>query len=58
MMRQETVTPRLRFVTRDGKRILQQAWTYSDYSADGARLIGGGLKWKDVPLETEEGTEE
>jgi hypothetical protein len=35
-------TASLRFVERDGKRILQQAWQ-----------TGYEFEWRDVPLETE-----
>ena len=35
----------LRFIVRDGKRILQAPWSY---------LENGEVKWVDVPLEIEE----
>jgi hypothetical protein len=45
----EAPTARIRFVERDGKRILQQLheWTSLD------QMTGGG-EWRDVPLENED----
>jgi hypothetical protein len=40
----------LRFVERDGKRILQQAW--SEFNHKGMQT--GNYKWYDVPLQDEE----
>jgi hypothetical protein len=37
-------TVNLRFVMREGKRILQQQWLW---------LWGGETEWRDVPLEEE-----
>lgn len=47
-IRFETCTPRLRFVQRDGKRMLQQCWSWT--SAD---HLDGGIEWRDVPLTDE-----
>lgn len=42
----------LRFVEREGKKILQQAWTHMGYvEGRGWEPIGhAGVRWKDVPL--------
>ncbi len=42
-------TAHLRFVERDGKRILQQLWGVFDVSA----LPWRRSEWRDVPLSTE-----
>jgi hypothetical protein len=39
----------LRFVLRDGKRILQQRWRSTRYDSDGNCYMGS--EWRDVPLE-------
>jgi hypothetical protein len=48
----------LRFVERDGKRILQQAWaehfyTPGDHSHPGEWRQSEKHEWRDVPLESE-----
>jgi hypothetical protein len=43
----ENETCRLRFIERDGRRILQQQWEWSQGGE-------GGNEWKDVPLVSEE----
>lgn len=47
-IRLETKTNNLRFVTRDGRKVLQQCFTWA--STD---RLGGGVEWRDVPLEDE-----
>lgn len=47
-IRMETKTVNLRFVERDGRRILQQCFTW--VSSD---RLAGGTEWRDVPLEQE-----
>lgn len=46
-------SPQLRFVERDGKRILQQWWALKHYDAE-SRPTGLTGEWRDVPLEVEE----
>jgi len=41
----------LRFVERDGKRILQQFWS-KGYWLSGEFRSGGDGEWRDVPLTT------
>lgn len=41
---QEDCTPRLRFVKRDGKNILQQMW-------EKRTQYTGTIEWRDVPFE-------
>lgn len=41
-MNPDEPTPNLRFVIKEGKRILQQLWL----------LENGGAEWRDVPLVT------
>ena len=44
-IRFEECTAALRFIERDGKRILQQMWTYSTPGN-----ATGGHEWRDVPF--------
>lgn len=47
----EEATPALRFVIRDGKRMLQQRWIYKEIVD--RKPIKQLLEWRDVPLEAE-----
>jgi hypothetical protein len=38
----------LRFINRNGKRILQQEWLFIDFNARGI-AVGGHEEWKDIP---------
>lgn len=40
----------LRFVERDGKRILQQAIRWTSCDATTLVAVAGGITWEDVPL--------
>ena len=42
----------LRFVEREGKRVLQQKWAETRIGADG-QPWGVSYTWRDVPLEIE-----
>lgn len=46
IIKTENVTPSLRFIERDGRRILQQAWLWHSQ-------LSHGYEWRDVPLVTE-----
>jgi hypothetical protein len=48
----EAPTMFLRFVMRDGKRILQQKWASQTIDARGW-VVGGTEAWRDIPLEEE-----
>lgn len=50
---QEAPTAFLRFIERDGKRILQQRWAITTYDND-ARPTGQHGEWRDVPLRPED----
>lgn len=45
-------TANLRFIERDGKRILQQRWALKHCDIQ-HRVTGLTGEWRDVPLETE-----
>lgn len=44
--------PALRFVLRDGKRMLQQGWAVTTYSE--GHPTEQSIEWRDVPLVEEE----
>lgn len=48
-------TPYLRFVERDGERVLQQWWVHRHMESHGlyAPARGWAGEWRDVPLEKE-----
>ena len=45
-------TARLRFVEREGKRILQQRWLTKNYDTKDL-VMSAEEEWRDVPLESE-----
>lgn len=44
---------RLRFIVREGKRILQQGWVCVIEDEYTGRRLKGWEEWRDVPLESE-----
>lgn len=50
----ETPTPNLRFVEREGKRILQQRWAITSYLQTTSTTLGQRGEWRDVPLRPED----
>lgn len=50
---QEAPTSLLRFVERDGKRILQQRWAITSYTVNDIPLGQVG-EWRDIPLRPED----
>jgi hypothetical protein len=48
----EEPAARVRWVERDGRRVLQQRWAVREYD-DQHNCIGLTGKWQDVPVETE-----
>jgi hypothetical protein len=53
---ESTPTPSLRFVERNGARILQQGWAMKIYDTDalsGIKVSDIRLEWRDVPVEKE-----
>lgn len=46
-------TNRLRFIVREGKRILQQGWVCVIEDEYTGRRLKGWEEWRDVPLESE-----
>lgn len=46
-------TSYLRFVERDGRRILQQRWAVTSYLGTTHSPIGKHGEWRDVPVEDE-----
>lgn len=46
-------TKHLRFVERDGVRVLQQMWSVKTFDVDTIACIGLHGEWRDVPLEKE-----
>ena len=40
----------LRWIDRDGKEVLQQAWTERIVRDDGESYPSGHYEWRDVPL--------
>lgn len=47
----EHPTPQLRFIEREGKRILQQLWKISTFHRVNDIPWGTEIEWRDVPLE-------
>lgn len=43
----------MRFVEREGLRILQQVWIKQVLSSDDGWINGGEHRWRDVPLMSE-----
>lgn len=48
------VTKHLRYVKRNGERVLQQMWDVKTFDADTCACIGCTGEWCDVPTEIED----
>ena len=49
----EKPTPLLRFVVRDGARVLQQRWSITKY--DEKHMVAGMAgEWRDVPIKNDD----